>query len=45
MLTCEKNNVRKQVENRTQRIHMFNGELEYTQYAGETEREKTRKLY
>ena len=26
------------IENQTQKIRKFNGELEYTQYAGETER-------
>ena len=36
-----KNSVRKQIEKRTQKIRMFNGELEYTQYVRETVREKT----
>ena len=37
----EKNSVRKPVENRTQKICRFNGELKCTQYTGETKREKT----
>ena len=40
-----KSSVRKQIENRTQNIRRFNGELEYTQYVGEIDREKTQKLY
>ena len=41
LIPCKKNSVRKQGGNRTEKIRRFNGELECTQYVGETEREKT----